>query len=70
VQQWYSFKGLNQPYNIRNQPKADAVKEVYDCIQIDAKEKIQIKDGSKACYLTMVDVKSGALLDAPIFSLR
>ena len=44
------------------------VRAVHECWQIDAKENLCLLDGSKACYLTMVDKKSGAVLTTPCFN--
>lgn len=69
LQKWFRTKGFNQPSIIREQQAVVKVEQVHDCWQMDAKENIILQDGTKACYLTTVDVKSGALLDAPVFSL-
>lgn len=44
------------------------MQKVHECWQIDAKENLCLLDGSKACYLTMVDKKSGAVLVTPCFN--
>ena len=44
------------------------MQKVHECWQIDAKENLCLLDGSKACYLTMVDKKSGAVLATPCFN--
>lgn len=69
VQKWFKSKNLNPPKIQREQQVIEPVKEVHDCWQIDAKENIKLTNGKRACYLTTVDVKSGAVLEAPIFSL-
>jgi len=68
MQLWFRKAGLSLPKAYRKEPKVEKVKKVHDCWQIDAKENLQLKDGSKACYLSVVDVKSGAALGAPVFS--
>lgn len=70
VQKWFKSKNLSRPKIQREEQKVEAVKEVHDCWQIDAKENIKLADGTRACYLTTVDVKSGAVLETPVFSLR
>ena len=67
IQLWFKKAGLNAAKFHRETPKAAQVKEAHDCWQLDAKENIKLLDGSKACYLTSVDVKSGAVLGTPVF---
>ena len=70
LQKWFRQEKLNKIYSIREvQQSPPLVKQVHDCWQIDAKEKIKLLDGTKACYLTTVDVKSGGVLAAPVFPL-
>lgn len=70
VQKWFRVKNLGKPKVQREEQPITEVKEVHDCWQIDAKENIKLGDSTRACYLTTVDVKSGAVLEAPVFSLR
>lgn len=70
VQKWFQSKHYSRPKIQREEQHIEVVKEVHDCWQIDAKENIRLEDGSKSCYLTTVDVKSGAVLETPVFSLR
>lgn len=67
MQLWFRKAGLSIPKAYRKEPTIPKVKAVHDCWQIDAKENLKLQDGSKACYLTIVDVKSGAVLDASVF---
>lgn len=70
VQKWFKSKHLGKPKMQREEQQIAKVKQVHDCWQIDAKENIKLADGTGTCYLTTVDVKSGAVLETPIFSLR
>ena len=70
VQKWFKSKNLGKPKIQREEQKVSIVKQVHDCWQVDAKENIKLEDGTSACYLTTVDVKSGAVLETPVFSLR
>ena len=70
LQKWFRKKGLSKPRIIRKEEPVEKVKSVHDCWQIDAKENLNLKDETKACYLSIVDVKSGGFLNAPVFSLR
>lgn len=67
MQLWFRKAGLSIPKAYRKEPTIAKVNAVHDCWQIDAKENLKLQDGSKACYLTIVDVKSGAVLNTPIF---
>jgi len=69
LQRWFRKAGLNQPKS-QLPSKADKwAKNVHQVWQIDAKERIDLPNGQQCCYLTTVDEKSGALLDAKVFSL-
>lgn len=68
LQVWFRAAGYSRPKSYRGEPKAIAVQQPHDCWQIDAKERLDLADGTKACYLTTGDVKSGAVLATPIFS--
>ncbi len=70
LQKWFRAKGFNKTFTIREPSKTSVVQQVHDCWQIDAKEKLKLEDQTKACYLTTVDVKSGAVLETPVFPLR
>lgn len=67
LQNWFRVKAMNKTHMKRDMQKIEEVLHVHDCWQIDAREKIELADQTKACYLTTVDVKSGAVLEAPIF---
>jgi len=69
VQKWFKSKNLSKPKMQRPEQVIPEVKEVHDCWQIDAKENIKLGDDNRACYLTTVDVKSGAVLETPVFPL-
>jgi len=70
MQIWFSKAGYNAPRAYRKEPPVSTIKEVHDCWQIDAKENLKLQDGTKACYLTSVDVKSGIVLGTPVFPQR
>jgi len=67
IQNWFKEHGFSKPVFQRPVPKETLVKDVHDCWQIDAKENIILKDQTKCCYLTTVDVKSGIALEVPVF---
>lgn len=69
-QKWFRRAGLSKISSIDLSAKSklnSEVKSPHDCWQIDAKENIELLDGTRACYLTTIDVKSGGILAAPIF---
>lgn len=70
MQKWFRKKGLTKPRTIRKESPVEKVAQVHDCWQIDAKENLVLQDETKACYLSIVDVKSGGFLDAPVFPPR
>lgn len=54
-------------------PKSEPVDRArvpHEVWQIDAKERILLKDGSEACYLNITDEKTSAVLKAYAFSPR
>lgn len=67
AQRWFREKGLNKPKTKIPKPKGDWAKSVHEVWQIDAKERIVLADGSKGCWLTVVDEKSGATLATVVF---
>ena len=52
---------------VENMEKA---KTPHDTWQIDAKERVKLLDGTEACYFTVVDESSGAILAARSFPPR
>lgn len=70
LQLWFKKANLTKPRpQLLNTPKvwADQPHQIW---QVDAKEHQRTLDGTKVCWLTVVDEKSGAVLAAPVFSLR
>ncbi|MEO1515516.1 MAG: hypothetical protein AAFV95_10895 [Bacteroidota bacterium] len=70
MQLWFRKAGLSLPKAYRKEPVVEKVGAVHDRWQIDAKENLKLQNGSKGCYLSVVDVKSGAALGAPVFPQR
>lgn len=67
LQRWFKAAGL---YQLKTTFPAAAVhwaRQVHDTWQLDAKEQLHLKHGQKACYLSVVDEKSGALLAPFVF---
>ena len=65
LQRWFkkaSLSPLRKQLPRPEKPWAEAPHEVW---QIDAKEQLTLQDGSRACYLTVTDEHSGALLASP-----
>ncbi|GAB3572332.1 hypothetical protein GCM10027578_32140 [Spirosoma luteolum] len=70
LQRWFVRWQLIQPRQHWPQTRIGQAKAVHNIWQVDAKENLQLVDGQKACYLTIVDEHSGAGLAAPVFPLR
>src|SRR4051812_2980304 len=72
LQRWFKARHLCQPKSIFPPPVLKTAEQpiaVHDVWQIDAKERLHLGSGEKACYLTIVDQQSGCLLKAVIFPL-
>jgi hypothetical protein len=69
LQLWYKEAHLVKPRYTQNDASIGAAKAVHNIWQVDAKEQLTLLDGQRACYLTIVDDKSGACLDTLVFPL-
>jgi transposase len=67
LQRWFHSSGLYRSRTCFPVPKGQWARQVHDCWQVDAKEKLHLSSGEKACYLTIVDEKSGCLLNTFVF---
>ena len=67
VQRWFANAKLNKKKSEIPQGPRDWAKEVHETWQLDAKEQFVLKDGQKACYLSIIDEKSGSALRARAF---
>ncbi len=67
LQRWFKQEGLTRPR--KQLPQADPTwaEAPHTVWQLDAKENLRLASGENACYLTIVDEHSGALLEAPVF---
>lgn len=70
LQRWYRDANLIKPRQQMAEPKIGDSRAVHNIWQADAKERLTLLDGQQACYLTIVDEKSGAALEAAVFPLR
>jgi hypothetical protein len=70
LQRWYHDANLVKPRQQMAEPIIGDAKAVHNIWQVDAKERLTLLDGQQACYLTIVDEKSGGALEAPVFPLR
>lgn len=69
LQRWFKAHRLGRPKDalcLPPQPTCWA-QQVHDVWQIDAKEKLVLTSTQRACYLSVVDEKSGCLLSAQVF---
>lgn len=66
-QRWFKARGVSKVkshFPVSGPPWAH---QVHDVWQIDAKEQLHLASGQQACYLSIVDEKSGCLLKAFVF---
>jgi hypothetical protein len=66
LQHWFRAKQLYKPKS-RFPVVQSIAQQAHDVWQIDAKGKLCLAGGQKACYLSVVDQKSGCLLKAAVF---
>ena len=67
LQRWFLAHQLSKPRSQLQQPRIGAAKAVHNIWQVDAKENLELTDGSPGCYLTITDEHSGAGLAALVF---
>ncbi|RYZ49170.1 MAG: helix-turn-helix domain-containing protein [Chitinophagaceae bacterium] len=67
LQRWFKTLGLYQPKTALPTVEGRWARQVHDVWQMDGKEQLRLSSGQKACYLSIVDEKSGSLLDAFVF---
>jgi transposase len=68
LQRWFRQAGLGRtPRLQQTRSTVQRGQEVHAVWAIDAKEQIQLADGSWACWLTITDEASGAILQATAF---
>jgi hypothetical protein len=69
LERWYRENNLVKPKRQTGEPSIGRARAVHNIWEVDAKEQLELLDGQAACYLTIVDEKSGAWLASPVFSL-
>ena len=69
LERWYREHNLIKPKRQPCEPTIGRARAVHNIWEVDAKEQLELLDGQAACYLTMVDEKSGAWLASPVFPL-
>jgi hypothetical protein len=69
LQKWLRAANLLKPRQRKSEPSIGSAQAVHNIWQVDAKERLVLQDGTVACYLTVVDCKSGACLSASVFPL-
>lgn len=67
MQTWFKDRGLVPLRSKPPKPQKQWAHEVHQVWQIDAKEHQQTADGTQACWLTVTDEHSTAILAAPVF---
>ena len=69
LERWFREHNLVKPKRQTGEPTIGRARAVHNIWEVDAKEQLELLDGQAACYLTMVDEKSGAWLASPVFPL-
>ncbi len=71
LQRWFRQQGLSQPRSKTKDQQDDPckAKQVHQCWQVDAKERLRLVNGQVCSYLSVVDEHSGACLAAVLFSI-
>lgn len=69
LQQIFAQNKLQPPKNRLPNGDGKWAKKAFDCVQVDAKERLKTKDGQDCCYLNFADEYTGSELDAFIFPL-
>jgi hypothetical protein len=69
INRWFMAVGLSKPRNLNQRTFIGKSNGVHNIWQVDAKENLILLDGQKACYLTIVDERSGAWLASLVFFL-
>lgn len=69
MQKWFMAAHLNKPRQRNSRLSIGPAVDVHNIWQVDAKERFTLTAGQEADYLTIVDEKSGAWLEAPLFPL-
>ena len=67
LQRWFKHQGLDALKTTLPTPDRQGAQRAHDIWQIDAKEKIQLSNGERLCYLSVADQRSGGLLNAFVF---
>lgn len=67
MQRWFKSAGLHRQKSKLPVVEQRWARHIHDVWQVDAKEQLIIGTNQKSCYLTIVDEKSGCLLDARVF---
>jgi transposase len=68
---WFHLNGqLEIPLrNLLPKPKEKMASRLHEGWQIDAKEEMRTRDGSKQCWLNITDEYSGTVVSPPVFPL-
>ena len=69
MQRWFKAQHLYPPKGLIAANHPEPATAVHDTWQVDAKEKLHLRAGQAASYLTIVDEHSGSLLKAVVFPL-
>jgi hypothetical protein len=68
LQRWFRQAGVASTRRRRVPTPRFWSRAPHDAWQVDAKEQVRLRDGQYACWLTLTDEHSGAVLGAVVFS--
>jgi hypothetical protein len=68
IQEWFAGAGLNTPRRPHAPLPTDPhrARDAHEVWQMDAKERVALKDGTEVSWLTLTDEASGALIGAEV----
>ena len=70
LQRWFKAAGLGPPPRRRPRQRGQRAQRVHEVWQMDAKERVGLKNGQQVSWITLADEKSGAILSTPVFPPR
>jgi len=69
LNRWFQWNEQNTPSTKLPKAPRQWASQLHEGWQVDAKEEMKIADGTKQCWLNIVDEKSGTVVDPIVFSL-
>jgi len=70
INRWFGWNQQIIPSTKLPKAPRQWASQLHEGWQVDAKEEMKIADGTKQCWLNIVDEKSGTVVDPIVFSLQ